>query len=196
MKQLLTFLLCCLLLAGCSAAPTASDGETDRAFDLLGQTGYEFAYADDLDTSDGTMAAGLAYEDGNWVTVTVLAPSSGEAETTERPMYQADTGSERIRVWYGLCGTAQNPCLMLRIDEDEPTCRSLGIQGTDLTLELSDSSGEPLKWACSGLTGLLDGGNTLTITLSDINTGKNNQPKEPYCTISIDLTDALAEAGW
>ena len=196
MKRLLTALLCCLLLAGCSAGPVASEDQPDSAWALLDQSGCEFVYTDSLDTEDGTIAAGLAYEDGDWITVTALAPSGGETETTERPMYQADTGSEGIRVWYGVCGTAEHPFLMLRIDEDEPTCRALGIQGSDLTLELNDTGGDPLKWACTGLTGLPDENNCLTITLSDINTGKNNQAKEPYCAFSIDLTDALAGAGW
>ncbi len=190
MKRLILAGLCCVMLAGCTNAnpDSISEGEVHLG-EVLDQTGHSYSHV----LSGSEMSAGF-YSDGeSWYITAVRYTGDGGTTVTDQPLRLAQTGNPDIQLWYGVCGSPEKPWLMLRLVETEPACRSLGIQGEERSLELTNSLGDPVEWLAEPLDGLTDSENRLTVTLADVDLKQGLQPKSPYCEIPLDLTQALEE---
>ena len=223
MKRLL-MIAAMLLMAAIVLPPLARDQiqtwKYSRINDLMDETGHENIRRDASGgMGDAELMMGV-YSDGEgYGIVTVHAPSWTESTVYENPMYPAATGDDRVRVWYGLCGLKEEPVLQIFVDEDEPRCRMITLDGADHR-SLEHLQDLPVEFFATELTGLPDAENRLTVTLYtmdgsywELDSHFNVRPEaaapgvleaaeeaegkeEEYLTVEIDLTEALAAVNW
>ncbi len=189
--------------------------------DLFNSFGYNYLYDRSILTDEGSVRIGLIRVDDGYCLVTVSLPSLWEEAVAQyTPVYAADTDDETVRAWYGICGTEAEPQFFLLLDEDEPRCRKLDLDGSGGAGQIGAQ--EPVKIVLAGLNGLPDKENRITVTLyasdapeaeTSVESGLNDtieknaqklistaekieETKEIYLTFTIDLTEALAQTGW
>ena len=191
---------------------------TQKLNELYKSTGYDYLRTEIAGSEGNDMIIGI-YEDGDGYSIaTACLPDQGEGELLYTPMYSAETGAESVRLWYGICGNAQEPQLLLYLDEDDPLCRSMELDGADHR-SMSYIQDIFVDTMLTDLNGLVDNENRLTVSLFaaegvdfEIKPGFNmvenmapdvltaseelNKDKQLYLQFSIDLTEALARTGW
>lgn len=192
----------------------------DELNELYNSTGYDYLYTEsipDFDSNDLVMLG--AFQDGDgYKLVTACVPAEGEPALYESPLFRAETGDPATEVWYGVGGNAQEPQLLLYLDEDDPLCRSMELDGADHR-SMSYIQDIFVDTMLTDLNGLVDNKNCLTVSLFaaegvdfEIKPGFNmvenmapdvltaseelNKDKQLYLQFSIDLTEALARTGW
>lgn len=196
------------------------DWRYDELNELYNSTGYDYLYTEsipDFDSNDLVMLG--AFQDGDsYKLVTACVPAEGEPALYESPLFRAETGDPATEVWYGVGGNAQEPQLLLYLDEDDPLCRSMELDGADHR-SMSYIQDIFVDTMLTDLNGLVDNENCLTVSLFaaegvdfEIKPGFNmvenmapdvltaseelNKDKQLYLQFSIDLTEALARTGW
>ena len=187
--------------------------------DLFNSFGYNYLYDRSILTDEGSVRIGLIRVDDGYCLVTVSLPSLWEEAVAQyTPVYAADTDDETVRAWYGICGNAQEPQLLLYLDEDDPLCRSIELDGADHR-SMSYIQDIFVDTMLTDLNGLVDNENRLTVSLFaaegvdfEIKPGFNmvenmapdvltaseelNKNKQLYLKFPIDLTEVLARTGW
>ena len=189
--------------------------------DLFSSFGYDYLYDMNAGYGKDQSKIGLIRYGESYQLVTVSLPDLWQDAVVQyTPTYQADTGDDTIRAWYGICGTEGEPQFLILLDEDTPLCRDLSPEGNGSAGQIG--SQEPVKMSLSDLNGLPDDENRIMVTLyaadaskveTTVGTGLNDtleqnakaildvaeeieETKKAYLSFPIDLTEALSETGW
>ena len=219
-------LLAVLLLLGAYVAIPLAKHQVDlwrikKISDLFRSFEYDYLYDMSAGNGKDQSRIGLIKYGESYQLVTVSLPDLWQDAVVQyTPTYQADTGDETIRAWYGICGTEAEPQLLILLDEDNPRCRDLSLEGNGSAGQIGTQ--EPVKMTLSDLNGLPDDDNRIMVTLyasgaskaeTSVGTGLNDtleqnakalfegaeeieETKESYLSFSIDLTEALARTDW
>lgn len=212
-----------VLLGAYVAIPMVKDEMQRRRYselhELYNSTGYDYLYYESSNEEDYIMDVGIYADGDGYGIVTACLPAEGEKELLRSPMFPAETGTEHIRFWYGICGTKANPKLLLLLDEDEPLCREMELNGADHRSLTYLQDQYRVDTMLVDLPGLPDSENNLTVSLYtaedvdlELDFGYNfveksasdvvetseefQDAKNLYFEFTINLTEALARTGW